>query len=355
MSFAGTDLLTGGGGSAASGTAGIGAGLSTDSSSSATSSGGGLGESCAAVHAGSERSPLYLVVVMDASKSMGNNDPSTPKVSKYEASAQALIEFFSSASPSTSAALSFFCGNDCEVAAYEPLVPMTPLPNATPFTGPITNYQTCLGTPTRPALEAAYLYAQGIQAELKKASKPGKLAVVLASDGVPTTCQASGESNPATMTRLAGNALADHGISTYAIGINTPETQPTMVALAKAGGTGAPFVIRINEIAQGAAELTAALSEVVGLAVPCSFVIPPVPAGEVFDPQKTNVSLVEGGTTTLLAYSPDCTAPNGWQYDSATAPTQVNMCSQMCEKVKADVSLSVDLAFGCATVSVPPQ
>ena len=57
-----------------------------------------------------------------------------------------------------------------------------------------------------------------------------------------------------------------------------------------------------------------------------------------------------GGPPVTLPYSATCADPNGWHYDSTTAPTKVIMCSARCTSLQADTSGGkVDIEFGCVT------
>jgi len=86
--------------------------------------------------------------------------------------------------------------------------------------------------------------------------------------------------------------------------------------------------------------------------VSCEILIPPPPAGEVFDPTKVNVEMTQGvppvTTEILQDTSADCAAgANGWQYNSDK--TKILLCGDACTKAKSDPTTVIDVIFGCGT------
>jgi hypothetical protein len=74
------------------------------------------------------------------------------------------------------------------------------------------------------------------------------------------------------------------------------------------------------------------------------------------DPTKVNVQITVGGmskTIGKVANMAACGALGGWYYDNDAAPTQILLCPQSCDAVKADQISSVQVLYGCP--SKPPQ
>jgi len=99
---------------------------------------------------------------------------------------------------------------------------------------------------------------------------------------------------------------------------------------------------------------------IVGAQVPCSFTIPPPPAGEALDPSLVNVAYLPGGMSPAVSVfrvstAADCTAAGGWYYDDNSNPTTVLLCPTTCSTVTADTAAEVDVLFGCASEFGPPS
>lgn len=319
---------------------------------------GGGASLCTPTAAGANQVPLYLVIVLDESDSMGANNPSDDKTTKYDAAAVALNTFLSDpSSKDLSASLVFFCGGGkvkCDPATYAaPAVEMQPLPATTDaFSTAIADRQTCTGTPTSAALEGAHLYAISVVDWLATEKKPGNVAVVLATDGVPTSCV----SDPQGATvQVATDYYVGHAhVPTYLIGFTkTNAGIAKMNAIAKAGGTEECILADLENPETASASFVAALELVRGKATPCDFALPAPPEGAAIDVAKTNVSLT--GMPTALSYSTDCATGEGWQYDSVSDPQKVVLCSNTCATVKADNTIKVTVSFGCDTVGDIPN
>lgn len=85
--------------------------------------------------------------------------------------------------------------------------------------------------------------------------------------------------------------------------------------------------------------------------LPCNFLIPEPPAGEVFDRSLVNVVYTADGSPTgvTLPRSDGCTNPDGWYYDNPDAPTEILLCSGSCGTVAGSTG-SIDIELGCETV-----
>ena len=218
---------------------------------------------------------------------------------------------------------------------------MTSLPNGA-FGTAIGNTSPGGTTPTLPAIEGAIAYAQQVKAGL---TDNGKVAIVLVTDGDPNGCQSS--------VSNVGNAekAVAATIPTYVVGIGKSVTNIT--DLATAGGT-TPITVDTTTPTQVTADLEKALGQIATAQLGCEYGLPAPPAGQTLNVNSVNVDYTPTGKAqTTLNYSADCSDPNGWHYDSTSAPTKIVMCANICSTLKADVGGKVDIIFGCAT-AVPP-
>jgi hypothetical protein len=93
--------------------------------------------------------------------------------------------------------------------------------------------------------------------------------------------------------------------------------------------------------------LADALGQIAGLALSCSYDIPPPPPGVQLDPSKVNVAFSPaGGRAEVIPRSPGQSCSEGWQYSDDGS--QVILCGTTCDRVR-DAQGSLSLQFGCAT------
>jgi hypothetical protein len=171
---------------------------------------------------------------------------------------------------------------------------------------------------------------------------------VLVTDGTPTEC----DTNDANLIALVASAKTQ-GLTTFVIGLPGSNLQ-ALDKLAQAGGTTAAI-----DVSAGVTAFTDALNKIratvsVGTALPCQWKIPPPPSGQTFDPKMVNISFTpKGGTAQDFGYvsEADCSrATNAWYFDVDPAqgtPTQVLLCSQTCDMLKASSGAEVSVGFGC--------
>jgi hypothetical protein len=190
----------------------------------------------------------------------------------------------------------------------------------------------------------------------------------LVTDGVPTyalDCKGSGQQqDPADPTPLipeAASALG-RGIKTFVIGSPGSEgARKSLSQMAEAGGTAkpgcshnGPNYCHFDMTAQPdfTVALRDALASISGLALSCSYDIPPPPSGSTLDAAKVNVLFTpEGGAReTLLQSSGGCS--DGWQY--SPNGKQILLCGDTCDRVKSS-SGQVTLQFGCSTQVIGPR
>ena len=296
--------------------------------------GGGVDSKCAQSTAQAQLVPVNLVFMVDRSGSMSEN-------SKWPTIVQGLDTFFADPKSSgMSASIAFFKvdSNECSPAAYAtPSVSMTALPAAS-FKSTIAGYSPNGGTPTLPALEGAIQYAKTVAQ-----SKVGeKVAVVLATDGIPNDCN----SNVQNVTAAAAGAAST--IPTYVIGVG--DQLQSLDTIAAGGGTSKAFVVAVGDPAKTATDFQNALNVIRGKTLSCEFKLPTPPAGKTLDINNVNVVYTPGNAAGgTLTYNKDCTGGAGWHYDDANAPAKIILCQGTCGTVQADQAGKIDIVTGCAT------
>ena len=245
----------------------------------------------------------------------------------------------------------------CEAASYEkPSVAITSLPaGEAALTQALQNQPYSLGTPMGPALVGALA-----QARAHKLANPGHhVAVVLATDGFPESCEPKDAAGISAL--VAAGLMQSPPISTFAIGVfgqkDLAMGRPILEGVAIAGGTNKPFVLNSDPVlVQSFQDALEKIRQ--QTAVPCEFLIPRPNAP--IDFAKVNVQLQDpAGTGENIPYvtSVDRCDPmkGGWYYDvqpGMAAPTRVLTCPATCDRLTADLLAKVSLVFGCRTVAI---
>jgi Mg-chelatase subunit ChlD len=242
----------------------------------------------------------------------------------------------------------------CAAASYQALaLPIAPLPGgATSIASRLEAVSPVGGTPTGAAVAGVLAQARAHQT----ANPDHRVALVVATDGVPSACEPMDGPGIAALIRAA--RAASPSIGTYVIGVFTQE-EAAMAAgllqqLATAGGSDAAFVLDAS--ADLGQKFQQALDRIRGAALPCEFTIPPPSAGAI-DFAKVNVRHQGGAAPAMdlpyVATADRCDpARGGWYYDvlpSMGRPGRVLICPASCSRFKADAAANVSLVFGCAT------
>jgi hypothetical protein len=255
-----------------------------------------------------------------------------------------------------------FSGGGCDKAAcFEasyspPKVAIGALPgNAAQLLTAITNATAGGGTPTAVALQSALDIAK-----THATANPGHaVAVVLATDGLPTLCTPTDATQIAT-TIAAPAVAGTPSIKTFVIGVFTDADKTTgttnLNALASGGGTGSAFIISTS--GNVTTQFQAALDTIRGTALPCDYTVP-TPESGTPDYDKVNVQLTSSSGSTVIPYkqtaaSCDPTA-GGWYYDAdpstGATPKTITLCPASCSAVKqAGGGAQVDVVLGCKTI-----
>jgi hypothetical protein len=211
------------------------------------------------------------------------------------------------------------------------------------------------GTPMVQAVQGTFANMRGYLG----AHPDHRMALVLATDGVPSPCGTAAVGDPvaAVVAQVAAARMATPSITTYGIGVFDPAEGPkgpaAVTDIAAAGGTGAAFVLSpTSDLSQ---KLLEALEKIRGSALPCEFTIPPPQSGSI-DFGKVNLHFkgVNSEQDVLYVAKADRCDPTrgGWYYDvdpMAGTPQKVVVCDATCRLFKADPRARVVLGFGCKT------
>lgn len=309
-------------------------------------------EACATGGAAASIKPVAMLLVVDRSSSMNDND-------KWPQASGALVSFLQSPDTSgLSIGLRFYpddngpglCNQeDCNVeVCAQPLVNSGMLSAQSGASDPqesrlvdaiqSTNAWTesGRGTPTYAALAGGLQWAEAYQA-----SHPEEQAVViLVTDGEPNGCN----DNNTAIAGLARDAYEDGGILTYAIGLEGSQ-EAQMDEIAEAGGTGDGIFIGSANAEQ---DFLDALNGIRGEALDCEFPVPDPENGEL-DPAKVNVVLTSNGMDVQFAKvdsEEECGDATSWFYRGSD---RIVLCPAACNVTLADPNAEVGLVFGCTT------
>jgi hypothetical protein len=250
---------------------------------------------------------------------------------------------------------------DCSAPSYAtPAAEISMLPAAAPALGDVIVAKEPEGnTPTAPALEGALAHARA----WATAHPEHKVAVLLATDGLPTECIADRAGDPSGITGVAAVAAAgvtsSPSISTFVIGVFSPEdladgAEDNLHRIATAGGSDRAFIVETDRDVEQ--DFLKALDEIRGTRLPCEFQIP---KGNGNSPAFDQVNVVHsaGGEQTTLYYWPSAAAcdpdTGGWYYDvdpQAGSPTKIIACPASCALFQSSTDARVSIRLGCATV-----
>jgi hypothetical protein len=344
------------------------------------------GDGCAFQSFAAERLPLDLLVLVDASGSMGDPVAGSPRT-KWALAGDALtafakdpgaagtgigLQFFPLLGPGSPCATSLDCGYPaadvctngrctmaapvCEADRYaKPAVDIADLPaGAAAFVATLGARQPDGLTPMAEAVIGSlnYLRARATAMPRRRA------ALVIATDGLPSGC--SDRDIPVVGDSIWTAHNTPPIVPTYVIGLldaaDAAGGEAALGELANAGGSGTPFIVTpAGDLTQ---RLLAALDQIRGDALPCEYAIPAAQAGDI-DFDKVNVHFQTAGGEGDVPYvgaAAHCDATKGgWYYDvdpQAGTPTHVIVCPTSCARFKADPAAKVTLRFGCKTIVI---
>ena len=315
---------------------------------------------CAKATVTAQAVPLDIFVMLDQSGSM--KDPTGSGGSKWEAVKAAFKGFISDpATKGLGMGLAYFGHTNffsegkssCNVSDYAKAdVEIAELPGvASAITSSLALHRPFTDTPTGPALQGALQHARAWQT-----AHPGHVvAVVLATDGMPTACSPSDIPGIAALaaTELSGKP----SIRTYVIGVLSSDdiaaaAGSNLDTISKAGNGEPAFVI--NSAADVTKSFVSALSKIRGTALGCEYT---VPSGTGADYDKVNVVVVHGSAGETLPYvetADKCDAvKGGWYYDvppSKGTPKKILTCNATCKSLSIDATGKIEIQVGCATL-----
>ena len=198
------------------------------------------------------------------------------------------------------------------------------------------------GTPTYAALQGA----ENIAVTYAAAHPAEKVVVVFVTDGEPNGC----DERIGDIAKIASDTLTAHKIETYAIGI-LGSNQKTMDQIAKAGGTTSGIIIGGMDGASTEADLLKAFGNIKSANVSCDFAVPAPPANLMlsFDNVNVNYTPSKGAATTLARVKDamSCGTKGGWYYDNNAAPAQIHLCVNTCSSVQADTGAALQVLYSC--------
>jgi len=244
----------------------------------------------------------------------------------------------------------------CTNADYAtPAATIATLPGAAPaLVAAIAAQDPSGNTPTSAALTGAIAQAKAYAA----AHTDHTVAVVLATDGLPTECLADPAGDPSGITQVASIARtgfkASPPISTFVIGVFGPDdtdASANLDQIASSGGTEKAFLIDTS--GKVSMQFLVALNSIRQSQLGCEYQLPEPPAGQDLDPSRINVDLKSGGQTTRLfgvANEAACGGDGGRYYDDANKPTKILICPATCSTFESATETSISIALGCTTV-----
>jgi hypothetical protein len=249
--------------------------------------------------------------------------------------------------------------DSCTAADYaSPAVAVAPLPGAADaLTTSLMNQMPDGYTPTSAALGGALDYARA----RARANPDRRVAVVLATDGLPTSCAPKDIGGVAALARKAYGETPS--IATFVIGVFAPNEQSAagnLNQLAQAGGPSAAHIVNTSQnVTQS---FLAALNAIRATAVGCEFKMPSSTAqGMKINYANVNVRFTasSGQQTTIpqVADKSKCDANlGGWYYDispNTGTPTKILTCEKTCALLGSDPRGKVEILVGCRTIVIP--
>jgi hypothetical protein len=331
-------------------------------SGTAGNAGGPNVEKCTGTTAGTTPLPPILEFLIDYSGSM-NETPMGQTQRKYQATAAALIQAFTDMADGTGTGLIFYpntkgggtCINRQQAVPVQSLDPTV----RQSLISALMAKTTSGATPTHDA----FVYAADTVAA---STLMGNKYVVLVTDGAPTyalNCMGDGQTpaDNAPLIQAVADANTMRGIKTFVIG--SPGSEPARGALsqmATQGGTAPPGCsdagpnychFDMTTAPDLSMALNAAFKAITGSVITCNYTIPPPSNGMTVDPKLVNVTFTSSSGSSTIAKDPDPpggACNQGWQYNAAS--TQIQLCPDTCNLVKADPNAKIEVVLGCTTM-----
>ena len=338
----------------------------------------GKDDACATASDTAVALPSVLQLVVDISGSMdwppgwepvNPDDSKPPGATKWEITREALLDAVADLPSDVALGVSFYPDTgdlDEECLNNRVAVPIALLGGASSrvradWEAEVNDVVPNGATPTH----GAYLFGLS---QLAETDLPGNQFLLLLTDGTPTctlACECTEDNVPVDSDPLIEEAASalDSGVRTFVIGSpGSEETRDVLSRLATEGGTAkadcddeGPDYCHFDMSAEDdlGAGLTRALQAISLSLRSCEYTIPEPPDGESLDPDRVNVLYTPGsGDTETIGRDPstrDC--ETGWQYSADGE--RVILCADTCARVQADREATVEVLFGCETVTNP--
>lgn len=312
------------------------------------------GAACVGMEATAEQLPVDLFAVVDGSASMA--DATSTGVSKWYATKAAFRSFLGDAPRDMRFGLSLFPlpGDDtasCSEGNYrEAAIPFSDVSQmAAGALAQLEAVQPGGQTPTGPAFTAALRLAQAYGAEHRDRS----VVVVLATDGLPTTCAPTDVAALADLAEAALNSPAHVRTLVVASKSLDGADETGFQRIARAGGT--ERALFIDPRGDFAAQLRNALGATATRKVSCDLAMPEPPLGKRLDYDSINVIIDSDGERQTLprVAGPEACKNGGWYYDvdpTEGAASRLNVCQSACERVGSDAAAKLRVELGCQTI-----
>jgi hypothetical protein len=186
-------------------------------------------------------------------------------------------------------------------------------------------------TPSGPSLNAQVGYQE-------LADPDAENFVLYITDGAET-CEneQSGEFQPGQVTAIANLRNQDPEVRTFVVGFTEAVSAADLNAAAEAGGTARDGQLKYYQ-ANDEAALTAALEEIGGLALSCSFTLDSAP------PDLDDLFVYVGNQSIIR----DTSQQNGWDFDPAT--NRVTLYGGSCDAAQSGSAEDVTILHGCPIV-----
>jgi hypothetical protein len=335
--------VSGSGGGSTGGPSGTGG--SGASGGSGGTAGEAVGGACGTLEA--YASPVDMLFMVDQAVSMADPAGAQSKWELATAAIAALLEDPGSAG--MSAGIQYFGlpdtapGDSCDEATYaDAAVPIAPLPgNAQAIIDSMAQHAPSTGAPLSAALQGALDFCKEWQNE-----RLGHQVVhVFVTDGERTEC----ETDVAAIAAIADNGVStDPSIPTFVLGVGSDVD--TLEDLASAGGAGGPYLL--DQDANAAGALLAALQNMRSTALPCTLLLPPPMEGTALDFTEAEVQYIPGAggmpvTFEHVGSAAECPPGGGWHYDDNGAPKDLVLCAGACQIITSDPGAELTVAIGC--------
>jgi Mg-chelatase subunit ChlD len=247
--------------------------------------------------------------------------------------------------------------DSCTNADYAtPAVSIAQLPAAAGALGSALAAQLPDGyTPTGSALSGALDHAR----TLAKGNSDRKLAVVMATDGLPTSCQPKEIGSVAAIAQKAFSETPS--IPTFVIGVFAPAEQGAIRNLNQLAAGGGTSAARIVDSSRNLTQsFLAALDDIRTTALACEIKVPMSTSQQNINYDNVNVQFTgSSGQQVTIPYVGDASRCDitlgGWYYDIDPArgtPTRIVTCEKSCGLLRSDAKGRLDILIGCKTIVI---